>query len=366
MSAPAPHDPPTAAAPPREDAATSSARGALRRMLVGLLVSLGLSVAAVVLIARFVPDFTESQRVDLRADQLAIAFGLMVAMWIVDALRYRWLARGMDLEIGLGRGLELSFLFHTAVFLTPGSSGGQPALIWYLLRRGVPGDKAGAIAICKPVLAISITTAAAAVALLTVPELPPGLSTLLWPVFGVFAALATLLGLLLVFPAGTARGLVTVLAPLRVIPRIGRPFRDGRAVDAIERTSRTIADLRRQGPVFLLANLFITLVWYAIGLALMAIVVTAVGGEQGVTATLMGQLAIFRAIAIFSPTPGAAGIAEGGIFWFFRAEHAVAIMAAYRVFFFYIEIAIGLILIVRELLRSPASPPGSEPETSNA
>lgn len=318
------------------------------RLAWGATVFLGLSAAAILALARLVPDFARSQVVAPSAGLLAWAAALMLALWACDAWRYVYLARGLGVELDLRGGLALMFVFHTASLLTPGSAGGQPAMVWWLLRRGVSADRAVALAVLKPLLALGVVAMGAGLALGLAPLPPTGLVALAWPGVAFFLLVAALVAAILAWPATTARWLAR---PLRGV-------RGGRLAEVVERSARTVGSVRDRGPAFILANLALTALWYALGLALLGLVVIAASGERP-SAGLVAHLAIFRALALFAPTPGAAGVAEGGIYWLFSPAHALTIMACYRVFFSYIEILVGLVLVARGLAAGRATGGGA-------
>jgi len=332
----------------------------LRPFVRGALVFVGLSALALLALAKLLPDFLSAQTLELSAPHLAGAILLLPVLWTVDAWRYLLMGRGVDLSLRFTRGLQLTFLYQTASILTPGSAGGQPILIWYLMRKGIAVDKAAAVAVLKPLLGMAVITVCGGLGLALHPDPPPGVNAILYPGLALFALVALLLGLLFVRPLVAARLFVWKLSLLARLPLVGPKVAGPKVRDAVDRTVTTIATVQREGWPFLFANLLLTVAWYAVGLTLFGLLVLGVGIERG-PAELALDLGLFRALAIYSPTPGAAGIAEGGIAWFFGTGHALALMAAFRVLLFYVPIAVGLGLIGRELVGGTVAPaPGAD------
>ena len=337
--------------PGREVAPSEPPPGLGRKLLRGVLVFVGLSALGFWVLGKLLPGFWAAQTIAWRWPSFLAAAALILPLWLLDALRYRVLARGFDLQLGIGRCLQLGFLFHMAAYLTPGSAGGQPLVAWYLARRGVPLPEAIGIALLKPLLGMFVITGLGGVALLLHPNPPPGLERFL--VLGAILMLVAtaLVGVLLFQPRRVAAGCAWVFGQAAQVPGLGRLER---AQGALTRSAEVAERIRARGLPFLLANLALTVIWYAVGLLALGLIARSVGIERGLL-PLGCDLGLFRALAIYAPTPGGAGLAEGGIAWLFGPERALALALGWRLLFHYAEIVAGL-AVLGHTLRSPRAP----------
>jgi len=326
-------------------------QGVRRKLVRGLLVFVGLSALGFLILGKLLPGFWAAQTVDWQWPAFLGAAALILPLWLLDALRYRVLARGFDLDLGLGRCLQLGFLFHMAAYLTPGSAGGQPLVAWYLARRGVPLPEAIGIALLKPLLGMFVLTAGGGAALLLHPSPPPGLERFLVLGAVLMLAVAGLFGVLLFQPRRVAAGCAWAFGRAAQLPGLSRL---ARAQGALTRSVEVAERIRARGLPFLLGNLALTLVWYGLGLVALGLIARSVGIERGLL-PLGCDLGLFRALAIYAPTPGGAGLAEGGIAWLFGAERALALALGWRLLFHYAEIVAGL-AVLGHTLRSPRAP----------
>lgn len=326
-------------------------QGVRRKLLRGFLVFVGLSALGFLILGKLLPGFWAAQTIAWRWPAFLTAAVLILLLWVLDALRYRVLARGFDLQLGLGRCLQLGFLFHMAAYLTPGSAGGQPLVAWYLARRGVPLPEAIGIALLKPLLGMFVITAGGGAALLLHPSPPPGLERFLVLGAVVMLVAAALVGVLLFQPKRVAAGCAWAFRHLSQLPGLGRL---ARAQGALERSAEVAERVRARGLPFLLANLALTAAWYGLGLLALGLIARSVGIERALL-PLSCDLGLFRALAIYAPTPGGAGLAEGGIAWLFGAERALALALGWRLLFHYAEIVAGL-AVLGHTLRSPRAP----------
>ena len=155
-----------------------------------------------------------------------------------------------------------------------------------------------------------VTGLGAAVAVGFVPAPPPG--------FGSAAGLAAV---------------VTVLILGTMLWALSRPS-----------AAEAFRHVRGNAGGLVMGQLVLALAWYAACLALLLVLVTA-AGVSGPWSERLVDCALFRASAHFAPTPGGAGVAEGGIAWFFGTSHALGLIALYRIAFFGLE-ALGAIAVV--------------------
>ncbi|MEM6927651.1 MAG: lysylphosphatidylglycerol synthase domain-containing protein [Myxococcota bacterium] len=288
-------------------------RPSLRVVASTAIVLVGLPVGAVVLIAQVVPDFYASQHYGLDGPMLGLAGGLLAAVWGLDAARYRHVGRALGVEVGWGDGLRMMMLFHLGAWLTPASLGATSGVAWYLHRRGACLATAIAIASVGPVFTMVVTGLGAAVAIGLTSQPPPGLG-----------------------PAAGLAALVTGLIVATFFGALSRPA----AAEALRRARRNATELW-------VGQLGLALAWYVACLLLMLSLVAA-AGVPGPWLERLVDCALFRASAHVAPTPGGAGVAEGGIAWFFGTSHAIMLIVLYRTAFFGLEALGGLAVVGAE------------------
>ncbi|MEZ6184432.1 MAG: lysylphosphatidylglycerol synthase domain-containing protein [Planctomycetota bacterium] len=309
----------------------------------GTLLFFGLSALTVVVIQRFVPDFLQAQTLEPRWELLPVALLLLVGLWFTDAARYKLALYGYGVAITWRRGLALMALFHMAAFLTPGASGGQPLLIWYLRRKGIGWGVSTAVAVIKPMSAMAVIGLAALVVLPFRHDLPASVLNALLLGYTVVGGILLAIAAVIVWPTAGLRWLRRLT---RRLPGSERWAADG---GPLERSVQALTALRRPG--FLAANLALALLWYGFEVGLLGVLIVGVGATPTAWPHFLSDLVLFKALAISAPTPGASGVAEGGLTLFFGTTYALAIMACYRVAFFYLEILAGLAILGYELAR---------------
>ncbi|MCA8924437.1 MAG: MMPL family transporter [Planctomycetes bacterium] len=312
------------------------------KVLRGTALFFGLSALTLLLIQRFVPDFMQAQTVEPRWSLLPVALGLLVALWFSDAARYKLALWGYGVSITWRRGLAMMALFHMAAFLTPGASGGQPLLVWYCRRKGISWGVSAAVAVIKPMSAMAVIGLAALIALPFRSDLPASVLNGLFLGYVVVGGVLLAIAAVIVWPT---QGLRALRRLSRSLPASARWAREDGPLD---RTVEALTALRRPG--FLAANMALATLWYVLEVALLGVLIVGVGANPD-PERFLSDLVLFKALAISAPTPGASGVAEGGLTWFFGTTYALAIMACYRVAFFYLEIVAGVGILGWELAR---------------
>jgi len=312
------------------------------KVLRGTLLFFGLSGLTILMLQRFVPDFLQAQTVDPRWELLPVAVVLLLGLWVTDAARYKLALWGYGVHLPWRGGFALMVLFHMAAFLTPGASGGQPLMVWYLRRKGIPWGVSAAVAVIKPMSAMAVIGGAALIVLPFRHDLPASVLDALLLGYTVVGAILLAIAAVIVWPTQGLRAL------RRLSRRLPQSARWAREDGPLDRTVEALSALRRPG--FLAANMGLALLWYAFEVGLLGVLIVGVGATPDMD-RFLSDLVLFKALAISAPTPGASGVAEGGLTWFFGTTYALAIMACYRVAFFYLEILAGLGVLGWELGR---------------
>ena len=121
----------------------------------GFFISLGMSLAALVVVLIFtVDEHTISSMLQLYPGYLAAAFFMVVLLWLVEGLRIKVLAWMLDCRQPLPWRQAVSVFLVSFFFsgVTPLAVGEMPALVYGLTRRGISAGKAAAVALVRAFL----------------------------------------------------------------------------------------------------------------------------------------------------------------------------------------------------------------------
>jgi uncharacterized protein (TIRG00374 family) len=308
-----------------------------------VLLSLLLSGAGLALVIWLGPPL----RIDvlLRADPLWIGGALIGAcgLWFTSAaIRIVVLCREQGARIPFVSALRVHALALFGTMITPGGSGGAPALAFALTRRGMPAAKSWSVAIgtfAIDTLFFAWTLPLALPALIASGALPA--STAWLPLGAVAVALSAALATLLMFRIAWLQMLASRLfrGPLLRFRR--------RALRGVERfvkandafpTGRLGWHVRMQA---------LTLVSWLGFFAVLPMVAAGFGVSASPLA-LVGFQLIVTAVSAVVPTPGASGFFEAAIGTFLlrldRLAPASAIALTWRLLTFYLFFGVGLLL----------------------
>ncbi|MBX5464527.1 MAG: flippase-like domain-containing protein [Clostridia bacterium] len=335
---------------------------ALRR---GLLLSLALSVAGVVLLVlagggrRVLAAVSEAH-----PGWYGLAVGLILLAWWLRAWRIAVLARAMGHRLAVSRSwtFYLSSVFVSHV--TPASSGGLPVLLALLVRDGMPAGRASALVLLESALTSLVFAVAAPLLILAGPvaHLASGLRASLATLVGAFAGVAALLLALLLWPdllgrlavrAGGSRPLLRLLGPVRAARwrRVAR--REARRFTLAMRWMVA----RRWSA--LLGTLLLSLFYWAAYLAILPVLMAGLGVRFTWYAPVAVQL-LFNLVQPAIPTPGGSGGAELLFAYLVRGlvppDQVSPLVLLWRSVTFYLSLLLGglaTILSLRPLAGRP-------------
>lgn len=246
---------------------------------------------------------------------VALGLGLMLCFVGCEAMCSRLILGRLGHRLSYRKCLGYSFVGFYVSSITPSSTGGQPAQIYYMSKDGVPAAHGSLnmllIAVCYQVTALCCSAAA----FLLLPEVRSGLGTglgLLLLYGGAVTVVLTAGMLSMMFLPNAAKRLTGGLVTLGVRLRLVR--REERVREALERQLaeyRRGADCLRANLGMLPALLGLTLLQltclYAVpfavylGFGLRGASLFQVAGAQALVSMAVGLL----------PLPGAVGAAEG-------------------------------------------------------
>ena len=275
---------------------------------------------------------------------IVLAFLFLSLGMYFDAARLITLTKLAGAPITFFQSLQVILSNYFLALLTPGAAGGAVAQVLTLREAGLPAREAAVLVFVRTGLSLLFLFLCLPVVLyldpLELPWLPEGLAL----AAATAAALAAVFFAWLVYAGSPAR------LALRLLCRLPQPrrrqlwkrFRDTEAF-----TRLLFSSPAGMGKVFTDTALSL--------LALYAIVPTLFLG-LGVPVdwpVILGRMIVLNVLLYFAPTPGGAGIAEGGfvlLFHDFAPAGTIGLLAvAWRILAEYLPFAAGMFVTLRLL-----------------
>ncbi|MCS7175402.1 lysylphosphatidylglycerol synthase transmembrane domain-containing protein [Pseudothermotoga sp.] len=275
--------------------------------------------------------------------------------WLAETLTVWMFARSYKAKIPLLYLFKITLVGRFFSAITPFSTGGQPAQIAFLGKRGTEYGEATAMLVSRFIFYQIVVTAISVAGLIRAYSLfEKKISNFSLLAFFGFALNTFVLFLLFLFTLNRnlAEGLISkiskVLVALRIVKNRGTFQKN-----LIEQTKlfhecmlKTTKDLFTTSLALIAASLE---VWAKVSITYF------VGRSLGITCSyidvIMTQLVVFL-VASFVPTPGATGASEGVYTLFFKhlfGPKTVAALLVWRFFTYYLNILIGGIATAHEL-----------------
>jgi len=304
----------------------------------------------------------------VKAGYVLLGLGLMVVFVGSEAMCTRLILGRLGHKLPYRWCLGYSFVGFYVSSITPSSTGGQPAQIYYMSRDGVPAAHGALnmmlIAVCYQVVALlyGVVTLVVRPGLLT--AMGGGLGLLL--LYGGLVMLALTAGMLsLMFLPNAARKLTG--AVLGLLARV-RIVKDRAA--AQEKLDRQMAEYRRgaecirANPGLVPALLGLTVLQLTSLFAVPFVVYRAFGLSGYGAWELIGMQALLTLSTSALPLPGAVGASEGGFVksfaLFFGAELVTPAVLVSRGISFYSFLVVSGLVALGMHLRSRRKAAGGE------
>lgn len=304
-------------------------------------------------------DFTFDPR--LFAWQLLVpAALLLIIYYVADGLRLYFTLRALGQRLHFKQIFRLVFINVFFSNVTPMATGGGFAQIWYLQRYGVPLGTATAATTIRTVLAVLFIFSATPAFLLFLDALEgKAISGQVAFFLAIFILLYLAFFALLLFrtrwllpPVIT---LINALYRLRIINQTRRRHWCFISKREMLRFAYSFAVYIRGSRRDIFLSVLFTFVFLLSLFTFPAFLIWALGYDVSYLA-IVGLLVVTTFIMYFSPTPGASGIAEGVFGHFFSAiltgNHLVLITVAWRFLTIYLGMAVGVVVLQLELMRS--------------
>ena len=309
---------------------------------VGLLLFLVAAISAFVLYWTVDANTLQSLG-QFRPASLLLVVVLSVGGLYFDAARLvRLTAIAGGRTVTLREAYQVVFGNYFLAMLTPGAAGGAFAQVLFLRRAGVPTGKATIFVLVRTLLSILVLFLFAPLVFLFDGDVLPGLSQEVM-LAGSLALLLSMLAMPVFFRTSLPDTLVLILvrrlrrARRRRLVNLYKDVRNAVQLLGAAPGQMALVLLQSAASLFLLYALVPALLW---GL-----------GGNGDFLTIMGRMVLLNILLYVAPTPGGAGIAEGGFVLLLQslaAPGTVGVAAlVWRVAAEYIPFGLGAIAVVQ-------------------
>lgn len=274
---------------------------------------------------------------------IAMAIGFIGFGMFFDGSRLMHLVRISNEKITRYQAIQVIFGNYFLALLTPGATGGAVAQLMFLRRAGVPTGKAAVLVIVRTLLSILFLVLCMPFIFLHDAGILPGISndTLIVITLLAFAGI-------LFFVLGARKGILD-FAVIWATKRCSSPKR--KKIFAFYRDTKSAISLLYRAPrsmllIFLESGLNLLCIYAVVPCLLLGL-----GVIDADWYTVMGRMIFLNMLLYFTPTPGGAGVAEGGFVMLF-AESVPAgtvgiIAVCWRLIAEYIPFLIGFYYTIK-------------------
>lgn len=274
---------------------------------------------------------------------IALAVFFIILGMFFDGSRLMHLVHISNERITRYQAIQVIFGNYFLALLTPGATGGAVAQLMFLRRAGVPTGKAAVLVIVRTLLSIFFLVLCMPFIFLHDAGILPGVSndTLITVTAFVFVGI-------LFFVWGVRRGVLDY-AVIAFTKRFSTTKR--RKIFAFYRDTKSAISLLSKAPRKML------LVFFESGMNLLCIyavvpcLLLGLGVVDADWYTVMGRMIFLNMLLYFTPTPGGAGVAEGGFVMLFSESvpaGTVGIIAvSWRLVAEYIPFLIGFYYTIK-------------------
>ena len=309
---------------------------------VGLLLFLVAAISAFVLYWTVDANTLQSLG-QFRPASLLLVVALSIGGLYFDAARLvRLTAIAGGRTVTLREAYQVVYGNYFLAMLTPGAAGGAFAQVLFLRRAGVPTGKATILVLVRTLLSILVLFLFAPVVFWFDGNVLPGLSQEVM-LAGSLALLLSMLAMPVFFRTSLPDALVLLL-----VRRLRRARR--RRIVNLYKDVRNAVQLLGAAPGQMLLVLLQSAASLFLLYALVPALLWGLGGD-GDFLTIMGRMVLLNILLYVAPTPGGAGIAEGGFVLLLQslaAPGTVGVAAlAWRVAAEYIPFGLGAIAVVQ-------------------
>ena len=293
------------------------------------------------------------------ASYMLLALGCMALFWFIESLILKSVCHGMGERLSVGASFVVSMTGQLFNNITPFASGGQPAQVLEMARRGISYGSSSCIMIVKFIIyQLSMTLYGLSVSIWKAPFFSahiPGFYLLIALGFLTNCAALSIMVVVGLFPKGAraaARWLIAAGAKLHLVRHPDRlNERVNSELDGFYNNFQLIkTDLRRA-----IVPLLLTIAQLTLYFIIPFLLFRAVGIAGSSFADIFSATVFVNMVTAFIPAPGASGGAEGSFYWFLsifiqNGDLLLVITMLWRVITFYVPIIVsGIVYALNKL-----------------
>ncbi len=286
---------------------------------------------------------TLSNITEFQTWSVALAIGFICIGMFFDGSRLMHLVHISNEKITRYQAIQVVFGNYFLALLTPGATGGAVAQLMFLRRAGVPTGKAAVLVIVRTLLSIFFLVLCMPFIFMHDEGILPGISN------DVLISAAVIAFIAIVFLVWGARRGVLDYVVIWGTKRFSTKKR--RKIFAFYRDTKSAISLLSKAPrkmllVFIESGLNLLCIYAVVPCLLLGL-----GIVDADWCTVMGRMIFLNMLLYFTPTPGGAGVAEGGFVMLFSESvpaGTVGIIAVcWRLIAEYIPFLIGFYYTVK-------------------
>ncbi len=294
---------------------------------------------------------------------LLAAGSLVVAGWILDAVRIRTLLRAIGGSLGFWSALRITLAGAFVACVTPFDTGGEPLQVYLLHRHGFGAGESTAVIAVKTL----ISSLARLFLVLMFPvwyfvgrrswDLPRPVEVALFIGLVLYVSILALLGFFTLYPESVGAVLGRFLRN-RLIHRVV----PAKLADALPAKVRAgVVDFRaalnmflRERRVDLTMTAALSLLGWAIAFFVPVLLLRGLGVDSPFAQT-MGIAGVFYLAAAYAPTPGSSGAAEATVALLFAPVVPLRLLGVFvllwRTLTYYFTLLVGAVAIALSYVR---------------
>ncbi|MFN4189622.1 MAG: YbhN family protein [Pseudothermotoga sp.] len=328
----------------------------MKKNLARSLFIIALSVIIIILIAGLTDiSLTIKALKKVSVKWLVLVGFLLICDWFAEALTVKIFAVSYKTRVNLLYLFKSTLIGSFFSAITPFSTGGQPAQIAFMNKRGVEYGEATALLVSRFIVYQVVITGLGLLGIYTAHDiLSKNITKFALLAFFGFALNGAVLFFLLIFSINRdlvewlVKALIKPLAFLKVIKNQAETVE--RMLNQIELFHRCM--IRSIGKLSLLSLAFLaTSCQMLVRVSITYFVARAVHINCSYVDTIMFQLVLFLVVSLI-PTPGAMGASESGYVLFFSflfGPQTVATLLLWRFFTYYVNIIVGGLTTAHEI-----------------
>lgn len=328
----------------------------MKKNLARSLLIIAVSVIIIILIAGFTDiSLTIKALKKVSIKWLVFVGFLLICDWFAEALTVKIFAVSYKTKVSLVYLFKSTLIGSFFSAITPFSTGGQPAQIAFMNKRGVEYGEATALFVSRFIVYQVVITFLGVLGVYTAHDiLSRNITKFALLAFFGFTLNGAVLFFLLIFSIN--RNLVEWLVKMLIRPLAFLKLVKNQT-EAVEKTLNQIelfhnCMIRSMSNLSLLSFAFLaTLCQMIARVSVTYFVARAVHIDCSYVNTIMFQLVLFLVVSLI-PTPGAMGASESGYVLFFSflfGPQTVATLLLWRFFTYYVNIIVGGLTTAHEI-----------------